>query len=200
MTARLAVLASGRGSNLKAVLDACASGDIDASVVCVVSDNPNASALIRAEEAGVDRVFALPRRTEPTIDRRSWDSSLADAVAESEPDWVVLAGFMRLLSGAFLDRFPQRVINLHPALPGEFPGLNAIERAFAEFKADTRTASGVMVHLVPDEGVDDGPVLATASVAFRAGDTLPGFAARMHAAEHSLLISTLAKLVQEVSA
>ena len=201
MTARLAVLASGAGSNLQAILDACASGALDATVVCVLSDNANAGALARAEAAGVGSVLvhARPASTAGSLDRRAWDESLADSVAESTPDFVVLAGFMRLLSGSFLDRFPHRVINLHPARPGELPGRNAIERAFAEFVAGTRDASGVMVHLVPDEGVDDGPVLATVDVPLLAGDTLELFAARMHEAEHQLLVSTLARLVEEVS-
>lgn len=203
MSARLAVLAvlaSGGGSNLQAILDACASGELAASVACVVSDNADAGALARAEVAGVPSVFAHPRSTNVTMDRRVWDRSLGIAVATCRPDWVVLAGFMRLLTSEFLDRFPHRVVNLHPARPGELAGTNAIERAFAEFAAGTRTHSGVMVHLVPDEGMDDGPVLATADVAFLPGDTLADFAARMHRVEHSLLISTLSRLVEEVSA
>lgn len=202
MTARLAVLASGDGSNLQAILDACASGDLDATVVCVLSDNPNAGALARAVAARVPHVL-VQRRPEArgaTFDRQAWDVSLAGAVVKTSPDFVILAGFMRLLSGSFLDCFPQRVINLHPARPGELPGLNAIERAFAQFVAGTRATSGVMVHLVPDEGVDDGPVLATVDVPLHRGDTLELFAARMHAAEHQLLVTTLARLVEEVSA
>jgi phosphoribosylglycinamide formyltransferase 1 len=202
MTARLAVLASGEGSNLQAILDACSAGDLDATVVCVLSDNPNARALARAEAAGVGRVLVhtRPSTSAGPFDGRAWDELLADAVAVSSPDFVVLAGFMRLLSGAFLDRFPRRVMNLHPACPGELPGRNSIERAFAQFVAGTRESSGVMVHLVPDEGVDDGPVLATVDVPLLRGDTLESFAARMHQAEHRLLVTTLARLVEEVSA
>ncbi len=200
MSARLAVLASGGGSNLQAILNACASGELAASVVCVVSDNANAGALARAEAAGVPSVFVHPRSTNLTMDRRVWDRSLAAAVAKCRPDWVVLAGFMRLLTSEFLDQFPHRVVNLHPARPGELPGTKAIERAFVEFVAGTRTHSGVMVHLVPNEGVDDGPVLATVDVAFFPGDTVAAFTARMHRAEHSLLVSTLSRLVEEVSA
>ena len=200
MSARLAVLASGSGSNLQAILNACSSGELAASVVCVVSDNAKAGALVRAEAAGVPSVFVHPRPTNVTMDRRVWDRSLAAAVAKCRPDWIVLAGFMRLLTCDFLDQFPHRVVNLHPARPGELPGTKAIERAFAEFAAGTRTHSGVMVHLVPNEGVDDGPVLATADVAFLPGDTVADFADRMHSAERSLLVSTLSRLVQEVSA
>jgi folate-dependent phosphoribosylglycinamide formyltransferase PurN len=98
---------------------------------------------------------------------------------------------MRLLSMRFLGRFPT-VVNLHPALPGEFPGVQAIERAWAE--RATRTRSGVMVHLVPDEQVDAGPVLATADVALRPDDSLDDFAARVHATEHRLLVQVVTDL------
>ncbi len=90
--------------------------------------------------------------------------SSAKLAASYQPDWIVLAGWMRVLSSAFLDCFPQRVINLHPALPGTFPGTHAIERAFEAYQRGEIDRTGVMVHLVPDEGVDNGPVLAQAEV------------------------------------
>ncbi len=92
---------------------------------------------------------------------------------------------------SFLGWFPQRVVNLHPARPGELPGTHAIERAWHEALAGERTETGVMVHLVPDEGVDDGPVLATATVAIRPDDTLETLTERVHATEHRLLVDTL---------
>lgn len=195
---RLAVLASGAGSNLQAILDACASRALDATVVAVVSDRPEAHALVRARHTGVPVVAALPRGPRDVFDRRDWDASLADIVVSTSPDWVVLAGFMRVLTSAFLDRFPGRVINLHPARPGELAGVNAIARAFDEFRAGRRTSTGVMVHLVPDEGVDEGPVLAVEDVAIFASDTVDTLAARIHAVEHRLLISTLTHLPREV--
>jgi phosphoribosylglycinamide formyltransferase 1 len=198
MTGRIAVLASGSGSNLQAILDACEDRVIDAEVVAVISDRSDAYALARAEAAVVPLIQTHPRETSEA-DRRSWDSALADLVEGSQPDWVVLAGFMRLLSSSFLSRFPERVINLHPALPGELPGTNAIERAFEEYTSGSRTHTGVMVHLVPDEGVDNGPVLAQAVVPILATDTVETLAGRMHEAEHRLLIETLARLVQEAS-
>jgi phosphoribosylglycinamide formyltransferase 1 len=192
--ARICVLVSGSGTNLQAVLDACTSGELDAEVVGVISDNPEAKALDRAGNAGVPHVALMPpRRFDQT--RRDWDDALGLAVLELRPDFVVLAGFMRLLSSAFLDRFPGRVVNLHPALPGELPGLNSLERAFDEFRAGARSRSGVMVHLVPDEGVDTGPVLGIEEVAFVEHDTFDRFAERMHAAEHRLLVKTLHELI-----
>ena len=101
---------------------------------------------------------------------------------------------MRLLSMSFLGWFPHMVVNLHPALPGELPGTDAIERAWNEARAGQRNHTGVMIHMVPDEGVDDGPVLATATVPIHPSDTLEVLAGRVHAAEHRLLVETLATL------
>jgi len=106
----------------------------------------------------------------------------------------VLAGWMRVLTMSFLGWFPRRVVNLHPARPGELPGTHAIERAWQEALAGERTETGVMVHLVPDEGVDDGPVLATETVAIRPDDTLESLTERVHATEHRLLVDTLRDL------
>jgi phosphoribosylglycinamide formyltransferase 1 len=191
---RICVLASGSGTNLQAVLDACTSGELDAEVVGVISDNSEAKALDRARNASVPHVALMPpQQTDQT--RRDYDDALGLAVLELRPDLVVLAGFMRLLSSAFLDRFPGRVVNLHPALPGELPGRNALERAFGQYRAGTRSHSGVMVHEVPDEGMDNGPVLGTEEVAFVKDDTFDKFSERMHAAEHRLLVKTLHELI-----
>ena len=191
MTARLVVLASGGGSNLQAIVDACAAGRLDAVVGALVTNVAGAGCVERARGAGIGVVVLPPLAGEA---RRAYDARLADAVAPFAPDWVVLAGWMRLLSTAFLAHHPGRVVNLHPALPGELPGLHAIARAHAEAVAGDRTATGVMVHLVPDEGVDDGPVLATATVPIAAHDTLADLEARVHAVEHELLVTTLARL------
>jgi phosphoribosylglycinamide formyltransferase 1 len=113
-------------------------------------------------------------------------------VAAYHPDVVVLAGWMRVLTMSFLGRFPQ-VVNLHPALPGDLPGVQAIERAWAE--RPQRTVSGVMVHLVPDEQVDAGPVLASEPVPILPDDTFDDFARRIHDTEHRLLVAVVADLV-----
>lgn len=188
---RLVVLASGNGSNLQAVLDACTAGRIAATVAAVVSDKPAAFALERARTAGVAAV-PLPRR--PDEARTAYDARLRDAVREHAPDWVVLAGWMRILTHVFLDAFPARVVNLHPALPGEFAGLHAIERAWEAGREAGLARTGVMVHLVPDEEVDAGPVLATAEVPLHPDEPLAELEARVHTAEHELLVGTLAAL------
>jgi phosphoribosylglycinamide formyltransferase 1 len=191
MATRLVVLASGTGSNLQAILDACAGGTLPAQVVAVVSDRPGATALDRATAAGVPAIDVAPA---PGEVRSDYDTRLAAAVAAHVPDLVVLAGWMRILTMSFLGHFPDRVVNLHPALPGELPGTHAIERAWHEALAGERTRTGVMVHLVPDEGVDSGPVLATATVPIQPDETLASLTARVHATEHHLLVSALADL------
>jgi formyltetrahydrofolate-dependent phosphoribosylglycinamide formyltransferase len=188
---RLVVLVSGAGSNLQAVIDACDDGRLPAEVVAVVSNRTDVFALQRAATAGVPAVHVGLHAGE---DRGDYDARLADVVAGFDPDLVVLAGWMRVLTMSFLGWFPDRVINLHPALPGELPGTGAIERAWDEAVAGTRADTGVMVHLVPDEGVDDGPVLGTARVPIDVDDGFDAFAARVHAAEHRLLVDVLSTL------
>lgn len=194
MTARLVVLISGFGSNLQAILDACANGRLPAEVVAVFSNKPEAYGLERARAAGVP---AIPFPKQPQEDRRAYDRRLAQAVAEYHPDYIVLAGWMRILSMEFLGQFPQRVINLHPALPGTFPGTHAIERAYQAWQRGEIDRSGVMVHLVPDEEVDAGPVLAYEEILFQPGETLEAFEARVHQVEHRLLVETLARLIEQ---
>ena len=196
MTARprLVVLISGGGTNLQALLTASAVGRLPADIVAVVSNRADAYGLERARQAGLP---ALVIEKTASQTRRDYDVALADAVAAYQPDWVVLAGWMRLLTPAVLERFPNRVVNLHPALPGAFPGVDAIARAHAAFQLGVLNETGVMVHLVPDEGIDSGPVLAQTTVPILAGDTLADLEARVHAAEHDLLVTTLARLVTD---
>lgn len=190
-TSRLVVLVSGTGSNLQAILDACADGTLAAEVVAVVSNRPDVFALQRADAAGVPAVHV---GIHPGEARADYDARLADVVAGFGPDLVVLAGWMRILTTSFLGWFPGRVVNLHPALPGDLPGTHAIERAWAEAVAGTRTRSGVMIHLVPDEGVDDGPVLATTEVPIDVAAGPDAFEALVHETEHRLLVDTLTTL------
>ena len=114
------------------------------------------------------------------------------------PDYVILAGWMRILSSNFLSSFPNRVVNLHPALPDTFPGTHAIERAYEAYKRGEIKHTGVMVHLVPDEGVDSGPVLASEIIPIRAEDTLASLETRVHQTEYKLLITTLKELIKKI--
>ena len=145
---RIGVLASGEGSNLQAILDRVHGRD-GVEVVAVGSDKPRARALERARAAGV------PARAFEQADRRERDAAMADWLEESGVELVVLAGYMQLLDAAFLARFPQRVINVHPALLPAFPGIGAVEQALAHGVK----VFGVTVHFV-DEGVDTGPIIA----------------------------------------
>lgn len=188
---RLVVLASGNGTNLQAILDGCADGRLPATVAAVISNNQSSGALQRAAEAGIPYVHAAPHDGEP---RGDYDARLADIVSGFDPDWVVLAGWMRVLSMSFLGWFPRMVVNLHPALPGELAGIDAIGRAWHEAQSGLRDHTGVMVHLVPDEGIDDGPVLATVTVPIQPADTLESLTNRVHGVEHRLLVATLATL------
>ena len=190
-SSRLVVLISGNGSNLQAIMDACRTGRISAKVVGVVSNQAMAYGLIRAKRAGVETLVVEKTKGQ---DRSSYDADLADKVAALNPDWVILAGWMRILNMKFLGRFPNRVINLHPALPGTFPGTHAIERSFAAWQKGEINHTGVMVHLVPDEGVDVGPVLAKEEIFFREGELLEKFEQRVHELEHRLIIETIQML------
>ena len=189
---RVVVLASGNGSNFQALVDAAASGVLGGAVVGLVTDRRRAGAVRRADAAGIPSIVVERNGGE---DRPTYDGRLAALVADLRPDVIVLAGWMRLLSMAFIGRFPDRIVNLHPALPGEFPGTNAIERALEAAQRLGLRRTGVMVHRVPDEGMDDGPVLAVTEVVIRADDTIESLSERVHAAEHDLLVDTVASLL-----
>lgn len=197
MPARIAVLVSGNGSNLQAIIDAVRLRVLPAQVVVVVSNRKDAYGLERAAKANIPtHYFPLKPYTDAGKPRTEYDRDLAELVAGYKPDWVVLAGWMHLLSQAFLDRFPYRVINLHPALPGQFPGTNAIAEALAAYQAGRIKHTGCMVHLVPDEAVDSGPILGTADVTIYPTDTVETLAARMHQAEHTLLVQCLLRVME----
>ncbi len=195
MRKRLVVFISGSGTNLQALLDAAAVGELAASVVLVVSNRREAYGLVRAQQAGVPTLyFPLRRFVDAGKTRAAYDAALAAAIQPYAPDLIVLAGWMHILSPAFLNEFPNKVINLHPALPGQFAGVQAIERAYAAFQRGDVSHSGCMVHHVVPE-VDAGPVIAQTIVPIYPHDALPDFAARMHAAEHRLLVAAVHQLL-----
>jgi phosphoribosylglycinamide formyltransferase-1 len=193
----LVVLASGNGTNFQAVVDAIEAGALDAKITALVSNDENSFALARAVAAGVP---AIPLSRVEGENRAAYDVRLTKTVEPFEPDFIVLAGWMRLLSMKFLTRFPNRVINLHPALPGEFPGTNSIERALEAAQRLGLRRTGVMVHFVPDEGVDNGPAIATAEVPIRPDDTIESLSARVHATEHCLLVEALHTVITSSAA
>jgi formyltetrahydrofolate-dependent phosphoribosylglycinamide formyltransferase len=192
MTARLVVLISGSGTNLQAILDAIGAQTLDAEVVLVVSNRKAAYGLVRAEEAGVPSLY-FPLKPYGN-DRAAYDRDLAERIAVYNPRLVVLAGWMHILGSPFLDRFPNRVINLHPALPGQFPGTHGIERTFEALQKGDIEHGGCMVHYVVPE-VDAGAVIGTAALTLQPGDTLESYEARVHAAEHTLLVESIRKVL-----
>lgn len=175
----LAVLVSGRGSNLAALLSAIDRGTCNARVIAVVSDRAGAPALGLASARGIPSYVVSPKQHG---DRAQWDAALAERLVALAPGLVVLAGFMRLIGTALLGAFPGKIINVHPALLPSFPGLDAPAQAI---DAGVRI-SGCTVHLV-DSGIDTGPVLAQAAVSVLEGDDASTLHARIQAAEHALL-------------
>jgi formyltetrahydrofolate-dependent phosphoribosylglycinamide formyltransferase len=188
---RLAVFISGNGSNLQAIIDAVQAGELEAQIEVVVSNRRDAYGLVRAERAGIPTLyFPLKPYRDMGHSRAEYDTDLADQMAAYKPDLIVLAGWMHVLSPAFLDRFPDRVLNLHPALPGQFPGTHAIQRAYEAFQRGEIDHTGVMVHWVVPE-VDAGPAIATAEVPIYPTDSLDDLETRIHATEHHLLVEAL---------
>lgn len=194
---RIAVLISGFGSNLQAILDACEGGALPGvEVALIVSNRRQAHGIQRAIAHGVPVVyFPLAPYRAAERSRRAYDADLARIIEAFDCTWVVLAGWMHILSDEFLRHFPRRVVNLHPALPGTFPGTDAIARAHAAYQRGEIEHTGVMVHLVPDEAVDAGPVVGEKRVPISPEDTLEDLEARIHAVEHELLVQSLHELL-----
>ena len=179
MTLKLAVLISGRGTNLAALARAIEARTCDAQIELVVSDRADAPGLAWAQARGLRSAVV---RMRDYADRAAWDKALLATVAQAEPELVVLAGFMRLLGRAFIERFRQRVINVHPALLPLFAGTAGPAQAI---EAGVRV-SGCSVHLV-DHGVDTGPVIAQAVVPVLPADDPQALHARIQRVEHVLL-------------
>ncbi len=178
---RIAILASGRGSNLQALIDAQRTGALPIDIVLVASDKLQALALRRAEEAGI-ATLALDPGGYAT--RAAFDADLFARIADHTPDLVVLAGFMRILDGAALAPWVGRLINIHPSLLPKYPGLHTHRRAI---EAGDRM-HGTSVHFVTAE-LDGGPVIAQAEIALQPDDTPDTLAARLLDVEHRLLVA-----------
>ena len=183
---RVVVLVSGVGSTLQALLDAAADPYFPATVAAVGADRAGIPALDRATNAGVP-VFVV--RLDDHRDRAAWDAALTSAVEAYNPDLVVLAGFMKLLGPAFLDRFGGRTINTHPALLPSFPGARPV-RATLKYGVKITGASVFFV----DAGVDTGPIIAQAPVAVHDGDDEEALHERIKSVERPLLVETVRRL------
>lgn len=188
MPGRLVVLVSGAGTNLQALLDACADPAYGAQVVAVGADRKEIEGLNRAERAGVP-TFVL--RVADYADRDAWDRALADVVAEHEPDLVVLAGFMKLVGRAFLARFGARTVNTHPALSPSFPGMHGPRDALAHGVKIT----GCTLFIV-DDGVDTGPIVAQRAVDVLDDDDEATLHERIKVAERGMLVDVVGRMVR----
>ncbi len=173
---RIGVQASGGGTNLQAIIDRCQDGSLAAEIAVVITNNPGAGALDRARKSGI-KTLCINHRD--FSQREDFDNAVVNALQERKVDLVVLAGFMRIITQTFIDAFPERIINIHPALLPAFPGLHVQQQAIdygARF-------SGCTVHFI-DGGVDTGPIIMQAVVPILPDDTADTLAARILEQEH----------------
>lgn len=185
---RLGVLLSGRGSNFQAIAARVSAGDIPAEIVVVIANRPDAPGLDAARSLGLKAV-SLPSKG---LDRESYDRQLIATLQEHNVDWVILAGYMRILSAAFIRAFPQRILNIHPSLLPSFPGLDAQHQAFDYGVKIT----GCTVHFV-DEHLDHGPIVMQAQVSVDPSDTAETLSAKILAQEHRIYSESLRRLLTE---
>ena len=183
---RLAVLLSGRGSNFAAILDATRNGSLDAEIVCVISNRPDAPGIQRARDAGLT-THVFDHRKYPT--RAAHEEDVLRALAEAEPDYICLAGYMRLLTPAFVAAYPNRILNIHPSLLPAFPGVDAQKQAL---DAGVKV-TGCTVHFV-DENLDAGPIILQRKVDVRPDDTVESLSARILEQEHIAYVEALQQL------
>lgn len=184
---RLVVMASGRGSNLQAIIDAIEAGRLTAEIVLVLSDRPDAQALERARRHGIPAEAIDYRQVG---DKAAYYQMVQERLDEIQPDLIVLAGYMRILPPDFVQRYPWRIVNIHPSLLPAFPGLNAQRKALAYGVK----VAGCTVHFV-DEGMDSGPIIAQAAVPVYEDDTEESLAARILAEEHRLFPEAIAQVL-----
>lgn len=185
---KIGVLISGSGSNLQAIIDRIDQGTLDAEIVSVISSRPDAFGLMRAEKAGIP-TLALNR--EVYQDAPAANKRIADALKEAGAEYVIMAGYMRKLTNEVLDAYPDKVVNLHPALLPSFKGAHAIEDAFTFGVKVT----GITVHFA-NEDYDKGPIIAQRAVEIREDDTLESLETRIHEAEHELYPEVISLLAQ----
>ena len=183
---RLAVLLSGRGSNFQAIHEAVRSGALDAEIVCVISNRPEAPGIARAREYGYD---ALIIDHKAFASRANHEAEVLRVLKAANPDFIALAGYMRLLSADFVEQFRHRILNIHPSLLPSFPGVDAQAQAIAYGVK----VSGCTVHFV-DEHLDAGPILVQRAVEVRDGDTAETLSARILDEEHAAYVEALQKL------
>jgi phosphoribosylglycinamide formyltransferase-1 len=182
----LAVLLSGRGSNFSAILEAVRNGKLDAEIVAVISNRPAAAGLLRAREAGLATHMFDHRKYDT---REAHEAGILRALADAKPDYICLAGYMRVLSPSFVAAYPKRILNIHPSLLPAFPGVDAQAQALAYGVK----VSGCTVHFV-DESLDAGPIIVQRAVVVMDDDTVNTLSARILEQEHIAYVEALRKL------
>jgi len=183
---RLAILLSGRGSNFAAIHDAIARGELDAEIVCVISNRADAAGIERAKGWGLD-AHVIENRA--FASRPAHEYEVLRVLQHAQPDFIVLAGYMRLLSAEFVAKYPNRMLNIHPSLLPAFPGVDAQKQAI-EYGV---RVSGCTVHFV-DENLDAGPIIVQRAVEVRDGDDADSLAARILEQEHVAYVEALVRL------
>lgn len=189
---RVAVLASGNGSNFEAIVKSYQRREIPGELVLLFSDKKESYAMKRAEMHGIP-AFTFSPKDFPSKD--CYEEALFDLFADHRIDYLILAGYLRIIGKKLLQAFPNRIINIHPSLLPAFPGLHGIEDAFSYGVKMT----GVTVHFV-DDGVDTGPIVAQKSVSILPGDTLETLTEKIHRVEHQLYPKTIAELFKQEEA
>lgn len=187
---RLAVFASGTGSNFVAIQKAIENGDLEGTITCLICDCPGALVVERAEAFGIETLVLSPKRFNSKAD---YEAAILDFLLEKEVQLIVLAGYMRLIGPTLLKPFASRILNIHPSLLPAFPGLHAIEKAYEAHVKET----GVTIHFV-DEGMDTGPILAQETIELHPNETLDSLESKIHAIEHRLYPMTIQKVIQSL--
>jgi len=183
---KLAILLSGRGSNFQSIHEAIGRGDLPAEIVCVISNRPDAPGIVRARESGY-AAHVLDHKAFPS--RAAHEEEVLRVLEAAQPDFIVLAGYMRLLGTSFIERWRNRILNIHPSLLPSFPGVDAQKQAF-EYGVKV---TGCTVHFV-DEHLDAGPILVQRAVEVRDDDTAETLTARILTQEHEAYVEALQKL------
>jgi len=187
--ARLVILISGRGSNMRSIVEAANQGQLDVDIAAVISNRPDAAGLEYAQQAGIDAQVIDHKLYDS---RESFDAAMAEVIDSYQPDFVILAGFMRILTADFVEHFAGRLINIHPSLLPKFKGLHTHQRAIESGE----TEHGASVHFVTAE-LDEGPVILQAKVPVLADDDADTLAARVLEQEHLLYPAAIQKLVSQ---
>ena len=180
---KIAILASGNGSNFEALAAAAQSGKINAEVALLVCDKPHANVISRAKRLGVPAFICNPK---DYPNRAAYESRVLEALHDAKVEFIALAGYMRIVGKVLLDAYGGRMVNIHPSMLPEFPGLEAIARAYES----GATQTGVTVHYV-DAGVDTGPIIVQEAIGILPGDNLESLESRVHEVEHRLYIQVL---------